>query len=318
MGITKYKLNATNPSQKPFSELLEQFLNYIVLQKGLSQNTVHAYESDLSRYIQFLNSLQIDQPANINPSHIRSLVAILSEIGMSASSLSRNISSIRMFHYFLINEDLCENDPTETIELPKSVKKLPSVLEVHEIESILTCVQASTEKGLRDRALLELLYATGMRVSELVSVRIVDLYASERFMRVYGKGSKERLVPVGEVALNWINRYCETVRPRLSAKGKGRDVLFLSMNGRPLTREAVFLILKSYVKSARIEKPVSPHTFRHSFATHLLEGGADLRSVQEMLGHADIATTQIYTHLDREYLREIIQSFHPREAQRRT
>lgn len=300
--------------QTSFSEALHRFINYIVLRKGLSDNTVKAYENDLKRYVNFLETEQVNHASEVRPGHVRTFVSKLSELGMSASSLSRNISSIRMFHHFMIHEDQCENDPTETIELPKSPKKLPTVLEIQEIERLLTGIKTETGKGLRDRAMLELLYATGVRVSELISIRLDDLILAESFIRVFGKGSKERLVPVGEIALSWVTRYVETIRPSLVQKGKGDDYLFLSMKGRPLTREAVFIILRSYVNSANINKTVSPHTFRHSFATHLLEGGADLRSVQEMLGHADITTTQIYTHLDREYLREVIQTFHPREA----
>jgi len=232
---------------------------------------------------------------------------------MSSSSLARNITSIRMFHRYLLSEDINTSDPTSQIEIPKMQKKLPIVLEIPEIEKLLNQPKPSTPKGVRDKALLEFLYATGVRVSELITVTQSNLLCEEKVVRIFGKGSKERLVPIGDVALSCVDFYLQTVRPKLAIRRLGGDTLFLSLRGRPLTRMAVWQILKHYVQQADIRKRISPHTFRHSFATHLLEGGADLRAVQEMLGHVDVSTTQIYTHLDREYLRDVIQTFHPRE-----
>jgi integrase/recombinase XerD len=298
----------------PFSSLVDRFINHVVLEKGLSDKTAEAYQGDLKRFLSFLSEKQITRIAQVDAPVIRGFVRLLSGMGMAASSLSRNMTTLRMFFRFLIEQGESQTDPTETIELPKLIRKLPVVLEIHEIENVLNQPDTSTLKGMRDRAMLEFLYATGIRVTELVSVRQSDLFASEGFARIFGKGKKERLVPVGEIAIDWVERYRQTVRPIWIRYGKGSDVLFLSVRGRPLTRIAVWQILKKSVETAGIGKTVSPHTFRHSFATHLLEGGADLRSVQEMLGHADISTTQIYTHLDREYLKEVIQTFHPREA----
>ena len=272
-----------------------------------------AYENDLRRYLNFLSEQGLEHINQVLAQHVRNLIVLLSDMGMSHSSLARNITSIRMFHRYLLSEDIHTHDPTSQIELPKMQKKLPVVLEIPEIEKLLNQPESSTSKGIRDKALLEFLYATGVRVSELVTVEQSNLLFKEKIVRIFGKGSKERLVPIGDVALSYVDRYLQTVRPKLSLRRLGGDTLFLSIRGRPLTRMAVWQILKHYVQQADIQKQVSPHTLRHSFATHLLEGGADLRAVQEMLGHVDVATTQIYTHLDREYLREVIQTFHPRE-----
>lgn len=301
-----------------FDRLVERFINHIMLEKGLSDKTAEAYQSDLKRFTEYLSESQISNIMQVETNVIRQYVRLLSDVGLASSSLSRNITTLRVFYRYLIEQDEVQSDPTEKIELPKLIKKLPVVLEIHEIENVLNQPDSSTPKGMRDRALLEFLYATGIRVSELVSVKQSDLFSSEGFVRIFGKGQKERLVPVGDIAIDWVERYRETVRPGWTRFGRGGDVLFLSVRGRPLTRVAVWQILKAYVERAGIVKAVSPHTFRHSFATHLLEGGADLRSVQEMLGHADISTTQIYTHLDREYLKEVIRTFHPREADFKT
>ncbi len=287
-----------------------------MLEKGLSNNTRLAYRNDIDRYLEFLEEQNIRQIESIASRHIRNLVVLLSNLGMASSSIARNITAIRMFHRFLMNENILSFDPTDNMEVPKSGRKLPTFLEIHEIELLLSQPDVQLPKGIRDRAILETLYATGVRVSELVGIARSSIIEEEGFIRILGKGSKERLVPIGSVALEWIRKYQESVRPSLLKGIRRSDILFLSMHGRPLTRIAVWQILRSYVAQAGIEKRVSPHTLRHSFATHLLEGGADLRSVQEMLGHADISTTQIYTHLDREYLKEVIQTFHPREQKK--
>jgi len=251
--------------------------------------------------------------ANVSAQDVRELIAFMSEMGMANSSLARNLTSIRMFHRYLMGEEIIHNDPTINIDVPKLVKKLPTVLEIHEVERLLAQPDESLYRGIRDKALLEFMYASGVRVSELVDLKKSDFFEEEGLARVLGKGSKERIVPVGDIAVRCVQRYSQRVRPELAMKGMGGDHLFLSMWGKPLTRVAVWKLLKSYGMEAGISKNISPHTLRHSFATHLLEGGADLRAVQEMLGHSDISTTQIYTHLDREYLKEVIQTFHPRE-----
>jgi len=303
-------LSEINPT---FEALLSRFLDFILLDKGLSLNTQAAYRNDLRRYLLFVQERGIEDIARIQFQDVRELIFSMSHFGMANSSLARNITSIRMFHRYLIGEDILNNDPTANVDVPKGRRKLPTVLEIHEVERLLVQPDETTNRGIRDKALLEFMYASGVRVSELVNMTQSDFFEEEGLARVLGKGSKERLVPVGGIAVASVQRYRERVRPVLAKKGAGGDVLFLSMWGKPLTRVAVWKLLKSYVLEAGISKNVSPHTLRHSFATHLLEGGADLRAVQEMLGHTDISTTQIYTHLDREYLKEVIQTFHPRE-----
>jgi integrase/recombinase XerD len=218
-----------------------------------------------------------------------------------------------MFHRFLLSDRSASINPADGVDIPRQGRKLPSVLEIHEIVRILESIEPGDPKGNRDRALLEFLYATGLRVTELITVTLADLDDRERLVRVLGKGNKERIVPVGDAALHFTRQYMRTVRPERLSAGRSGDRLFLSLKGKPLTRYAVWKIIRERTAKAGVEKTVSPHTFRHSFATHLLEGGADLRSVQELLGHSDISTTQIYTHLDREFLREVITTFHPRE-----
>lgn len=303
-------MSEINPT---FEALLSRFLDFILLDKGLSLNTQAAYRNDLRRYLLFVQERGIEDIARIQFQDVRELIFSMSHFGMANSSLARNITSIRMFHRYLIGEDILNNDPTANVDVPKGRRKLPTVLEIHEVERLLVQPDETTNRGIRDKALLEFMYASGVRVSELVNMTQSDFFEEEGLARVLGKGSKERLVPVGGIAVASVQRYRERVRPVLAKKGAGGDVLFLSMWGKPLTRVAVWKLLKSYVLEAGISKNVSPHTLRHSFATHLLEGGADLRAVQEMLGHTDISTTQIYTHLDREYLKEVIQTFHPRE-----
>lgn len=298
-----------------FENLHRQFLNHLYLDKGLSANTHEAYGRDLSRYFEFLEDHNIQNIEQSSAGMIRRLIGLLSDMGMAGSSIARNITSLRMFYRYLQRDGILENDPTANIDLPRKIQKLPTVLEIHEIESILNQPDIQTKRGLRDRAMLETLYASGLRVSELIGIGQTDLILPEGFIRVLGKGDKERIVPVGKVAIAYVKDYQQKVRASLARKKRDNDMLFLNLQGRPMSRVAVWKILKAYVLQAGIQKNVSPHTMRHSFATHLLEGGADLRSVQEMLGHADISTTQIYTHLDREYLKEVIQTFHPREQQ---
>jgi integrase/recombinase XerD len=308
---------STIPSSRQIPPEFERwggrFLDHAFMDKGLSANTRDAYRNDLKRYFQFLAEREVTEVGAVCRDDVRALVSLLSDLGMAASSIARNLTTVRMFHRFLAQEGFASNDPARDAEIPKLGRKLPSVLNIPEVARILESPDCTSPKGLRDRALFEFLYATGLRVSELVSVADPDLDAKERLVRVVGKGNKERIVPVGDVALAMVKRYMKGVRSSITRGKLSGDILFLSMKGRPLTRYAVWKILRFYVRQAGIEKPVSPHTLRHSFATHLLEGGADLRSVQELLGHADISTTQIYTHLDREYLKEVILTFHPRE-----
>ncbi|MFQ5822917.1 MAG: site-specific tyrosine recombinase XerD [bacterium] len=294
-------------------EYLTEFLNFLRIEKNAAFNTVLSYQNDLNRYLNYLKIKGYKSLDQIDTSDVLALIHLLNEIGYAPASSARNLSAIRMFHRFLVGENYLQIDPTLNISFPKRSKNLPSVLDQSEVELILEQPDISEPKGLRDKAMLEFLYATGLRVSELISIHNSDLFFSDGFIRVIGKGSKERLVPIGEQAIYFTYQYLKNVRPLLSKKGKPLDCVFLNWHGKPLTRMGFWKILRSYVNKAGIKKKVTPHTFRHSFATHLIEGGADLRAVQEMLGHVDISTTQIYTHLDQEYLKEVHRNFHPRE-----
>ncbi len=292
--------------------LLTEFLNFLQIEKNAAANTVASYQNDLTRYLKFLKERGVTEIRQTRPSDILALIETLRSVDYAPSSTARNLSAIRTFHRFLARENYVEQDPTTDISFPKLSKYLPDTLSQFEIERILAQPDVTTPKGLRDKAMLEMLYAAGLRVSELIALRLSDLFFSDGFIRVFGKGSKERIVPIGEQAIYFTEQYLKTVRPSQARPGSG-DYIFLSHLGKKLTRMGLWLILRGYVVEAGIAKKVSPHTFRHSFATHLIEGGADLRAVQEMLGHADISSTQIYTHLDREYIKEVHRNFHPRE-----
>ena len=293
-----------------------QYLHYLELEKNSSRNTIASYRLDITRYLQFLERANVHDVKKISERHTSRFLASLRDAGLSPRSVTRTFSAIKGFHKFLVGDNLATHDPTETIDAPKLARALPDVLSQDEVASILNQPAASTrdKKNLwiRDKTILEVLYATGIRVSELTALKRADITAGEEIIRVFGKGSKERIVPIGKSALRWIDRYCTEGRPFLQRRDKSQDVLFLNVRGTPMTRMAIWNIVRTYTKKAQITKDVHPHTFRHSFATHLLEGGADLRAVQEMLGHSDISTTQIYTHIDREYLKEVHRTFHPR------
>ena len=293
--------------------VLGHFLRYIRIDMNLSKNTVESYRNDLIRYMNYLQKQSIEECDNIKLENIVEFFQMLSGMGLSSTSISRNFSAIRSFHKYSYSEGHQKDDPTENLFRPKTVKSLPKVLEYHEVEKILSQPDESKKLGLRDKALLEIMYSCGLRVSEVISLKISDLLLQEGLIRVFGKGSKERFVPIGEKALKIVERYISSERNLIYKGTVSKGVLFLNIRGKPLTRMWVWKVLKKYCVKAGIKKDVSPHTLRHSFATHLLEGGANLREVQEMLGHSDIATTQIYTHIDREYLREVHNTFHPRE-----
>ena len=292
---------------------VDRFLHYAALEKGLSPNTIQAYSRDLLLHLNFLELRNIQQFERVSLQTLLDFTYFLNDLGYAPASLGRNLSALRNFYQFLADEGAIAVDPAQNLESPKLRRKVPVVLTVPEIEAILAQPDVRTALGLRDKAWLEFAYATGVRVSELVQVRRKNLFLDEGFVQIFGKGSKERLIPIGSAAQNAVEIYLQRVRPDLYRPGISGEVLFLSRNGRPLTRMAIFVGLKKYARLAGVTKNVSPHVLRHSFATHLLEGGADLRAVQEMLGHADISTTQIYTHLDRDYLKEVHRSFHPRE-----
>jgi len=294
------------------NDLLRSYLHYLALEKNASKNTIASYTLDLTRYLRVIEERRVTNADEITRRQVSDYLARLKRIGLSARSVSRNLSSVKMFHKFLVGEGLANSDPTENIDAPKRTRALPDVLSQPEIEAILRQPDTAKPLGIRDRAIIETLYATGMRVSELTALKQSSLLKGEGVVRVFGKGSKERLVPIGRSALTWIERYLAEVRSDLAPRGKGHDALFLNARGTSLSRMTMWKIVRACTRAAGITKDVHPHTFRHSFATHLLEGGADLRAVQEMLGHSDIATTQIYTHIDREYLKEVHRTFHPR------
>ena len=290
---------------------LSDFLTYCKLERTLSQNTLDSYRFDLQRLCAYLHQNNIDAPDAVTPDMLSAFVRVLYDIGFAATSIQRTLSTLRGYFSFLSAENIIKNDPTEFLESPRSTRYLPNVLSVEEILSMLDAVDLQKRCGIRDRALLETLYATGMRVSELSMFAFEQVLFEEGLIRIMGKGSKERLVPIGAVAVEWIKKYYETERPFLS-KPSSDSTIFLNVRGTGISRMGIWKIIKKYAAKAGIKKKISPHTFRHSFATHLLEGGADLRAVQEMLGHANIVTTEIYTHVDREYLKEVHRSFHPR------
>jgi integrase/recombinase XerD len=292
-------------------DALRQFLDHVGLERGLADNTTEAYERDLTRYLEVLTDLGTFSVEDISQKDVSALLNLLTEMGLEASSVARNLTAVRMFHRFLVAEEFVHNDPTEHLKPPKLGRKLPSVLNIYEIERLMLATDLETPLGIRDRALLEILYGAGVRVSELTSLSRSDLFFDMEVIRVFGKGSRERVVPIGSEGIEWVTTYLNNIRPTLVKPDTGNEV-FLNFRGGKLSRMGVWKILRQYVGIAGIEKKVSPHTMRHSFATHLLEGGADLRAVQEMLGHADISTTQIYTHVDREYLKEVHKTFHPR------
>jgi len=290
---------------------LQAFEDALVLEEGASPRTIEAYRRDVIRCAVHLREQGITSAREITPSALREFVYHLKDLGLAGSSIRRNISALRTWFRVMLAEGLVLTDPTERLDAPQRWRTLPEVLSVDEVTRLLAAPQLDERLAFRDRAMLELAYGAGLRVSEWIGLAVKDVLLEDGLVRVFGKGSKERLVPIGRSAIGAVAVYLRELRPLLE-RGQGRGILFLNGQGRPLTRMGAWKILRKYVTQAGIEKAVSPHTLRHSFATHLLEGGADLRAVQEMLGHADIATTQIYTHVDREYLRSVHQQFHPR------
>lgn len=290
-----------------------EFSLYLKLERSLSENTVEAYMTDLSKLIQFLDFKKYDlSPQQLKADDIHEFLSWIYELGMTPSSQARVLSGIKAFYKFLIMTDKITQDPTSLIESPKIGRHLPDTLDIHEIDKMIAAIDRSTPEGERNVAIIETLYSCGLRVSELVTLKISEIYVDEGFVRVIGKGDKQRLVPISNAALRYIKNYIENVRIHLNIKTGNSDFVFLNRRGAKLSRVMVFLIIKQLAEAIGLRKNISPHTLRHSFATHLVEGGADLRAVQEMLGHESITTTEIYTHLDRSYLRENIIQFHPR------
>ena len=291
--------------------LLEQFRDFINLERGVSRLTEQAYGRDLARFAQYAWVKGAKSPTGTSARLLREYVYHLKDLGLSPASIRRNVSAVRTYFKFLVGEGHVVRDPSDRLETPKRWRTLPDVLTVGEVERLLAAPAIEDPLVFRDRAMLELAYGAGLRVSEWITLAVRDVLFDESLLRVFGKGAKERLIPIGRSAIGAVALYLRELRPKLE-KGEGRGVLFLNARGAPLTRMGAWKILQRHVATAGLAKRVTPHTLRHTFATHLLENGADLRAVQEMLGHADISTTQIYTHVDREYLRSVHKQFHPR------
>lgn len=295
------------------------FKAYLQLEKSLSGNSVEAYLRDIDKLTQYMQEASsLKNPGDISLKDLQAFVKWVAELGMTASSQARIISGIKSFYKYCLSEQIVTKDPTTLLEAPKLKRALPDILSFEEIETIIAQIDLSKPEGGRNKAILETLYSCGLRVSEVVNLKLSQLYLDVGFIRVVGKGDKERLVPVGSSAIKYITIYRQQIRTHLQPKPGQEDILFLNNRGSRLSRVMIFLVIKDLVKKAGIHKTVSPHTFRHSFATHLVEGGADLRAVQEMLGHESITTTEIYTHLDREFLKKTLRDFHPAFKNRET
>jgi len=292
-------------------EFIKEFMDYLSVERGLSKNTLESYSRDLNKYAGYLKKKGISNLEKVKRPDIQDFMMGLKDHKLNASSIARNLVAIKVFHRYLTRERLLKEDVTSVIETPKLWKTLPDVLDLKEVEAILNSPNTRLKQGLRDKATLELMYATGMRVSELVNLKLTDLHIDMGFVKCLGKGQKERIIPVGSKAKEAIQKYMEKARPKFLKKGAS-NALFLTRLGKPMSRQTFWMVIKHYVRDARIKKRVTPHTLRHSFATHLLQNGADLRIVQELLGHANISTTQIYTHINKERLKQIHQKFHPR------
>ncbi len=291
--------------------IIEEYLKFIQIEKGLSENTIGAYRRDLKKYQLYMQEQKIAHIGFIDRQTIQECLGSLIDQGASAKSIARFISTIRSFHQFALREKYAAKDPTVLIETPKYEKKLPDVLDVEEVIQLLETPDLTKNNGYRDRTILELLYATGMRVTELIQIEIDDVNLIMGFVKVFGKGNKERIIPLGDTVIEYLDTYINNVRPQLLKKTV-TNVLLLNLHGRPLTRQGIWKLIKQYGLRANINKTLTPHTLRHSFATHLLENGADLRAVQEMLGHSDISTTQLYTHVSKTQIRQMYNQFHPR------
>ncbi|PNZ14197.1 site-specific tyrosine recombinase XerD [Staphylococcus simiae] len=291
--------------------IIEEYLKFIQLEKGLSANTIGAYKRDLKKYQEYLEEQRIAHIDFVDRQVIQECLGYLIDQGQSAKSLARFISTIRSFHQFALRERYAAKDPTVLLESPKYEKKLPDVLNIEEVLALLEAPDLNKLNGYRDRTMLELLYATGMRVSEVIHLELDDVNLIMGFVRVFGKGDKERIVPLGDAVIDYLTTYTEEIRPQLLKKTV-TNVLFLNMHGKSLSRQAIWKMIKQNGVKANINKTLTPHTLRHSFATHLLENGADLRAVQEMLGHSDISTTQLYTHVSKSQIRKMYNQYHPR------
>lgn len=292
----------------------QSFRAYLLLERSMSHHTIEAYLNDVGKFMQWLElEGRSIGPLSVKADHLTQFILWANRLGLEASTQARMISGLRAFYKYLLVEDMLDDDPTELLESPRMRRKIPEVLSVHEVQALLNVVDLSDPQGQRNRAILEMLYACGLRVSELVNLRLTQLFLEANFLKVIGKNNKERLVPIGAEAIKYLRIYLEKVRNlQENLKKEAENVVFLNRRGGKMSRVMVFLIVKEFAAKAGITKTISPHTFRHTFATHLVEGGADLKAVQDMLGHESITTTEIYTHLDTEYLKETIYLYHPR------
>jgi len=292
-------------------ELIDSFLNYLSVERGLAKNTIDSYQRDLAGYMNFLESSGFNALSKIQRSDITNFMVSQKNRGLSANSIARALAAIKSFHRFLVRERVLKADPTSLVDSPRLWKKIPETLSLNEVETLLSQPNVRDKQGMRDKAFLETLYATGMRISEVVNLKVSNVNLEVGFARCIGKGNKERVVPLGKKAIEGLKKYLDASRPKFLGHNES-DFVFLSRLGKKISRQSLWKIIKRYAFEARIKKPIRPHTLRHSFATHLLERGADLRAVQEMLGHANISTTQIYTHINKDRLKTIHRTFHPR------
>ncbi|TYS19007.1 site-specific tyrosine recombinase XerD [Rossellomorea vietnamensis] len=292
---------------------LQDFIHFLIVERGLAKNSVESYQRDLKNYLKFLQNVDsVQKWDEVNRVNITGFLGHLKNEGKSSKTLARHVASIRSFHQFLLREKVTEQDPSVHIESPKMERSLPKVLSIDEVEALLEAPQESTPLGIRDKAMLEVLYATGIRVSELIKLQMDDVHLNMGFVRCIGKGNKERIIPIGKAAISVLKKYLHEGRSQLVSKKHKDESLFLNHHGKGLSRQGFWKILKGLASEAKISKELTPHTLRHSFATHLLENGADLRAVQEMLGHVDISTTQIYTHVTKTRMKDVYSKFHPR------
>ena len=292
-------------------ELIDTFLNYLSVERGLARNTIISYREDLNSYFDFIAKLNIDALSKITKNDIVNFMLNQKDKGIAANSIARRLAAVRMFHRFLARERILKADPSGLIDSPKLGRKIPDTLSLNEVDALISRPDIRDKQGIRDKAILETLYATGMRVSEAANLKVDNVNLDIGFLRCIGKGNKERVIPLGKKAINAIQRYLKISRPYFLKK-KESEFLFLNRFGKKISRQSLWKIIKRYAKEARIKKPIKPHMLRHSFATHLLEMGSDLRSVQEMLGHSNISTTQIYTHINKDRLKTVHRMFHPR------
>ncbi len=296
-----------------WTSYIRGFKAFLKLEKSLSENTIEAYTRDIGKLVQYLEFRQLElSPSEVSHGQLQDFIKWINELGMSARSQARLISGLKTFYKYLVLENIIRANPAELLEAPRTGRELPDTLDVKEIDRLFEAIDLSTPEGERNKTMLEFLYGCGLRVSEMTNLKISDVRFNDGFISVIGKGNKQRLVPAGEGALKQLQMYLHQVRSHISIQKGQEDFIFLNGRGKKITRVMVFYIVKNLAEKAGIRKSISPHTFRHSFATHLIEGGADLRAVQEMLGHASITTTEIYTHLDRDYLRSNILQYHPR------